>query len=39
MNSACVIVICDGKVKVRELPTHGEYKIVNHRLKVKLMIQ
>ncbi|WP_309087280.1 XtrA/YqaO family protein [Domibacillus sp.] len=33
----CVLVICDSKVKVRELPTHGEYKIVTHQGKVKRM--
>ncbi|OMP67046.1 XtrA/YqaO family protein [Domibacillus epiphyticus] len=33
----CVVVICDGKVKVRELPPHGEYKIVTHQGKVKRM--
>lgn len=35
--TSCVIVICDGKVKLRELPTHGEYKIVTHQGKVKRM--
>lgn len=35
--STCVLVICDGKVKVRELPSHGEYKIVTHQGKVKRM--
>jgi NAD kinase len=34
---SCVVVICDGKVKVRELPPHGEYKIVTHQGKVKRM--
>ncbi|WP_396120294.1 XtrA/YqaO family protein [Domibacillus indicus] len=29
----CGCVICDGKVKVRELPPHGEYKIVTHQAK------
>lgn len=32
-----VIVICDGKAKLRELPTHGEYKVVTHQGKVKRM--
>ncbi|MCJ7840525.1 XtrA/YqaO family protein [Lederbergia sp. NSJ-179] len=35
--SSCVIVICDGKAKVRELPPFGEYKIVTHQGKVKRM--
>ncbi|MEK3887744.1 XtrA/YqaO family protein [Bacillus sp. FSL K6-3431] len=35
--TSCVIVICDGKVKLRELPPHGEYKIVTHQGKVKRM--
>lgn len=34
---SCVVVICDGQVKVRELPPHGEYKIVTHQGKVKRM--
>ncbi|OES45828.1 XtrA/YqaO family protein [Domibacillus iocasae] len=35
--STCVLVVCDGKVKIRELPPHGEYKIVTHQGKVKRM--
>lgn len=35
--SSCVIVVCDGKAKMRELPPHGEYKIVTHQGKVKRM--
>ena len=34
---ACVVVICEGKIKIRELPPHGEYKIVTHQGKVKRM--
>ena len=37
LPTSCVIVICDGKAKLRELPTHGEYKIVTHQGKVKRM--
>ncbi|OXS77938.1 XtrA/YqaO family protein [Domibacillus enclensis] len=37
IGPACVVVICDGKVKIRELPPHGEYKIVTHQGKVKRM--
>ncbi|MEK4085627.1 XtrA/YqaO family protein [Psychrobacillus sp. FSL K6-1415] len=37
LPKSCVIVICDGKAKLRELPTHGEYKIVTHQGKVKRM--
>lgn len=33
----CVIVISNGKAKVRELPPHGEYKIVTHAGKVSRM--
>ncbi|MBM7647864.1 uncharacterized protein YdcH (DUF465 family) [Bacillus ectoiniformans] len=29
------IVICDGKVKVADLPQHGETRIVTHQVKVK----
>lgn len=35
--SSCVVVICDGKAKIRELPPHGEYKIVTHQGRVKRM--
>ncbi|WP_029265720.1 XtrA/YqaO family protein [Virgibacillus alimentarius] len=35
--SSCVVVICDGKAKLRELPPFGEYKIVTHQGKVKRM--
>lgn len=35
--SSCVIVICDGKVKIRELPPFGEYRIITHQGKVKRM--
>lgn len=37
LPTSCVIVICDGKAKLRELPTHGEYKIVTHQGKVSRM--
>ncbi|WP_338749832.1 XtrA/YqaO family protein [Bacillus sp. FJAT-52991] len=37
LPNSCVVVICDGKVKLRELPPHGEYKIVTHQGKVKRM--
>ncbi|WP_369802794.1 XtrA/YqaO family protein [Sporosarcina sp. P10] len=33
----CVVVISDGIAKVRELPEHGEYKIVTHQGKVRRM--
>ncbi|MEI3607089.1 XtrA/YqaO family protein [Pseudogracilibacillus sp. SE30717A] len=35
--SSCVVVICDGKAKIRELPPFGEYRIVTHEGKVKRM--
>ena len=33
----CVVVISDGMAKVRELPEHGEYRIVTHQGKIKRM--
>lgn len=33
----CVVVISDGKAKIRELPEHGEYRIVTHQGKIKRM--
>ncbi|WP_329958864.1 XtrA/YqaO family protein [Sporosarcina sp. G11-34] len=33
----CVVVISDGIAKVRELPEHGEYRIVTHQEKIKRM--
>lgn len=33
----CVVVISDEKAKVRELPEHGEYRIVTHAGKIKRM--
>ena len=33
----CVVVISDGKAKVRELPEHGEYRIVTYQGKIKRM--
>ncbi|MFC5587572.1 XtrA/YqaO family protein [Sporosarcina soli] len=33
----CVVVISEGKAKVRELPDHGEYRIVTHQGKIKRM--
>ena len=37
LPESCVIVISDGKVKLRELPEHGEYRIVTHQGKIKRM--
>jgi len=37
LPTSCVIVICEGKAKLRELPPHGEYKIVTHQGRVKRM--
>ncbi|MEH6945122.1 XtrA/YqaO family protein [Bacillus sp. JJ722] len=37
LPKSCVIVICDGKAKLRYLPDHGEYRIVTHQGKVKRM--
>lgn len=33
----CVVVISEGVAKLRELPEHGEYKIVTHQGKVRRM--
>ncbi|WP_425499454.1 XtrA/YqaO family protein [Caldifermentibacillus hisashii] len=33
----CVIVISEGRAKLRELPPFGEYKIITHAGKVKRM--
>ncbi|MFC4661724.1 XtrA/YqaO family protein [Oceanobacillus aidingensis] len=33
----CVIVVSGGKAKIRELPLHGEYKIITHQGKIKRM--
>ncbi|NBJ68892.1 MULTISPECIES: XtrA/YqaO family protein [Clostridia] len=30
-----VVVVCEGKAKLTELPVHGETKIVTHQGKVK----
>lgn len=37
LPKTCVIVICHGQAKLRELPSHGEYRIVTHQGKVKRM--
>ncbi|PFK30739.1 hypothetical protein COJ18_27010 [Bacillus cereus] len=29
------VIVCDGKAKLTELPSHGETKIVTHQGKVK----
>jgi hypothetical protein len=34
-SNSFVIIVCDGKVKVTELPSHGETKIITHQGKVK----
>lgn len=33
----CVVVISDGKAKIREIPEHGYYRIVTHAGKIKRM--
>lgn len=37
LPTSCVIVISEGKAKLRELPAHGEYKIITHKGKVSRM--
>jgi hypothetical protein len=34
-NSSFMIVVCDGKARMTELPVHGETKIITHQGKVK----
>lgn len=34
-NNVFAIIVCDGKAKLTELPSHGETKIVTHQGKVK----
>jgi hypothetical protein len=34
-NSSFMIVVCDGKAKMTDLPGHGETKIVTYQGKVK----
>lgn len=33
----CVVVISDGRAKLRALSDHGEYRIVTHQGKVRRM--
>jgi len=33
----CVVVISEGKAKIRELTEFGEYRIVTHQGKIKRM--
>lgn len=35
LKGSFAIVVCDGKAKLTELPSHGETKIVTHQGKVK----
>ncbi|EMK2594074.1 hypothetical protein V8U20_000997 [Bacillus cereus] len=37
INNDYVVIISNGKAKVRELPTYGEYRIITHQGKVKRM--
>ena len=37
LSMNCVVVISDGVAKVREIPEHGEYRIVTHQGKIKRM--
>jgi len=34
-SNSFAIVVCNGKAKVTELPSHGETKIITHQGKVK----
>ena len=35
LKGSFAIVLCEGKAKITELPSHGETKIVTHQGKVK----
>ncbi|RJS60133.1 XtrA/YqaO family protein [Bacillus sp. PK3_68] len=35
MKENFVVLVCDGKVKVADLPQHGKTKIITHQEKVK----
>lgn len=35
LKGSFAIVVCDGKAKITELPSHGETRIVTHQGKVK----
>lgn len=35
LKGSFVIVVCEGKAKITELPSHGETRIVTHQGKVK----
>jgi hypothetical protein len=30
-NNSFAIVVCDGRARITELPTHGETKIITHQ--------
>ncbi|MED4401362.1 XtrA/YqaO family protein [Metabacillus fastidiosus] len=35
LKGSFAIVLCEGKAKLTELPSHGETKIITHQGKVK----
>lgn len=35
LPTSFIVVVCEGKARLTELPTHGETKIVTHQGKVK----
>ncbi|WP_338788796.1 XtrA/YqaO family protein [Metabacillus sp. FJAT-53654] len=35
LKGSFAIVLCEGKAKITELPSHGETRIVTHQGKVK----
>lgn len=35
LKGSFAIVVCEGKAKITELPSHGETRIVTHQGKVK----
>lgn len=37
LPTSCAIIICEGRAKLRALPSHGEYKIITHKGKVTRM--
>ncbi|HLR91942.1 MAG TPA: XtrA/YqaO family protein [Atopostipes sp.] len=37
LPTSCAIIICEGRAKLRALPSFGEYRIITHQGKVKRM--
>jgi hypothetical protein len=35
LKGSFAVVVCEGKAKITELPSHGETKIITHQGKIK----